>query len=59
MPESFVWDHYRAALGDDLVIGSIWNSLTYSGLATLINVIVGVAIAYIVVQNTCSRAPIA
>ncbi len=51
MPESFVWDHYRAALGDDLVIGSIWNSLTYSGLATLINVIVGVAIAYIVVRT--------
>ena len=51
LPESLVLDHYRAALGDDLVIGSIWNSLKYAGLATVLDVIIGVAIAYVVVRT--------
>lgn len=51
LPESLVLDHYLAALGDDLVIGSIWNSLKYSGFATMVDIVIGVVIAYLVVRT--------
>jgi iron(III) transport system permease protein len=51
LPESIVLDHYLDALGDDLVIGSIWNSCKYSTLATTADIIVGVVIAYLIVRT--------
>jgi len=52
IPEGFTLGHYDDALSHDLTVGSIGNSLLYASLATLVDVILGVAIAYIVVRTT-------
>jgi iron(III) transport system permease protein len=51
IPADLTLDHYRAALGHDLTVPSIANSLKYATLATLVDVVLGVAIAYVVVRT--------
>ncbi len=51
LPTEFTLEHYAAALGHDLAVPSIANSLKYASLATLIDVFFGVAIAYVVVRT--------
>jgi len=51
LPDSLHLEHFKAALGDDLVVGSIWNSLRYAGLATIFDIFIGVAIAYVIVRT--------
>jgi len=51
LPESFTLQHYNDALGSDLVVGSIWNSLRYASLATIFDIFLGIAIAYVVVRT--------
>ncbi len=51
LPTEFTLEHYAAALGHDLAVPSIANSLKYASLATLIDVFLGVAIAYVVVRT--------
>jgi iron(III) transport system permease protein len=43
--------HFEEALGDPLVVPSIENSLLYAGVATMIAVVVGLAIAWVVVRS--------
>lgn len=43
--------HFEEALGDPLVVPSIENSLFYAGIATIVAVIVGLAIAWVVVRS--------
>ena len=43
--------HFAEALGDPLVVPSIENSLLYASVATLIAVIIGLAIAWVVVRS--------
>src|SRR5262249_24584104 len=43
--------HYRAALGHDLVVPSIGNSLRYVALSTSLDLVLGVAIAYVAVRG--------
>ncbi len=43
--------HFQEALGDPLVVPSIENSLFYAGIATGIAVVVGLAIAWVVVRS--------
>ena len=52
LPESFTLDHYEEALGHPLVVPSIQNSLIYAGLATLVDIVIGVAIAWVVVRSS-------
>ena len=52
IPKHFVMDHYEEALGHPLVVPSIQNSLLYSGLATLVDIILGLAIAWVVVRSS-------
>ncbi|QQL43815.1 ABC transporter permease [Sulfuriroseicoccus oceanibius] len=51
LPQSFTLAHYDAALSNDLVVPSIKNSLRYASAATLIDIVLGIAIAYIVVRT--------
>lgn len=45
-------DHYLEALGDPFVVPSIKNSLLYASGATLIDLVLGVAIAWVIVRST-------
>jgi len=51
LPRSLTLQHFEEALGHTLTLPSIANSLKYAGLATVLNVILGVAIAYIIVRT--------
>ncbi len=51
LPSGWTLSHFEAALGHNLTLPSIQNSLKYAGLATLLDVILGVAIAYVVVRT--------
>ena len=50
-PESFTLHHFEQALGHSMALPSIQNSLKYAGLAVLLDLILGVAIAYVVVRT--------
>ncbi len=52
LPEGWTADHYREALGHPLVVPSIQNSLFYASLATLVDLILGLAIAWVIVRST-------
>ncbi len=51
LPQSLTLDHFREAVGHDLTLGSIRNSLFYSGLAVVLNAALGVAVAWLVVRS--------
>ncbi len=51
LPQNFTLAHYEEALGHVLTVPSIANSLKYAGLATALNLVLGVAIAYVVVRT--------
>lgn len=52
LPVGWTADHYREALGHPLVVPSIQNSLFYASLATLVDLILGLAIAWVIVRST-------
>lgn len=51
IPEQFTLENFRLALGHDLTVSSIGNSLRYAALATVLDLIIGVAIAWVVVRS--------
>lgn len=51
LPQHWTNQHYLDALGHPLTLNSIGNSLKYASLATGVNVILGTAIAYVVVRT--------
>ncbi|HEV7869039.1 MAG TPA: iron ABC transporter permease [Chthoniobacteraceae bacterium] len=51
VPTEFTLSHYETAMGHYLTVPSIINSLKYASIATVIDVILGVAIAYVVVRT--------
>jgi iron(III) transport system permease protein len=50
-PLHLTLSHFSEALGDPLVVPSIENSLIYASVATLIAVIIGLAIAWVIVRS--------
>lgn len=52
LPESMTAAHYNEALGHPLVVPSIKNSLIYATGSTLLDIILGTAIAWVVVRST-------
>ncbi|HVZ74870.1 MAG TPA: iron ABC transporter permease [Polyangia bacterium] len=56
LPAGLTVDHMRAAVGHDLVIPSIANSLRYVTLSTAFDVVVGTTIAYLVVRTRARLA---
>lgn len=51
LPDVLTLEHFREALGNDLVVPSIRNSLLYASGATLVAVAVGIAVARVVVRS--------
>ena len=51
IPVEYTAQHYLDALGHQLTLNSIGNSLKYASLATLANLILGIGIAYVVVRT--------
>lgn len=51
LPNSLTLQHYHDALGHELTLSSIANSLKYSSLATFVDLVLGVGIAYVVVRT--------
>ncbi|EDY16519.1 binding-protein-dependent transport systems inner membrane component [Chthoniobacter flavus Ellin428] len=52
LPTGWTADHYRTALAHPLAVPSILNSLKYSSLATIFDLVLGVLVAYVVVRTT-------
>jgi len=51
LPQSWTLDHYETALGHYLTVPAIMNSLKYASAATLVDLVLGVAIAYVIVRT--------
>jgi iron(III) transport system permease protein len=51
LPETWTLRNFELALGHNLTVKSIQNSLFYAGVATALNVLIGIAIAYVVVRT--------
>jgi iron(III) transport system permease protein len=51
LPERFTASHYGQALVDDLALPSVWNSVQYASLATLLAVGIGLAAAIVIVRG--------
>ena len=51
VPASLTLDHFHAALGHNLTVPSILNSVRYAGVAALLAMLIGVFIATIVVRS--------
>jgi iron(III) transport system permease protein len=52
VPSAFTLGNFDAALGHAMTLNGIRNSLIFSSLAVVINLILGVAIAWVVVRST-------
>lgn len=51
IPSSFTLRNFELALGHQLTVSSIQNSLYYAGVATALNLVVGIAIAFVIVRT--------
>ncbi|MBE2203265.1 MAG: iron ABC transporter permease [Chthoniobacterales bacterium] len=51
LPTGWTLSHFEAALGHNLTLPSIQNSLKYAALATVLDLILGISIAYVVVRT--------
>jgi iron(III) transport system permease protein len=51
VPDEFTMRHYIEALGNGLVVPSIQNSLMYAGCATLLALVIGLCVAWVVVRS--------
>lgn len=51
LPAKYTTANYVEALGHSMTVSSIRNSLLYSSLAVLLNIVIGIAIAFVVVRS--------
>lgn len=51
LPKSYTLENFQIALGHDLTVPAIANSLKFASISTIIDVILGIAIAYVVVRT--------
>lgn len=51
LPEHWTLHNYEIALGHNLTVPAIQNSLTYASLATMVNVALGVCVAFVIVRT--------
>jgi len=51
VPESYTLKHYAGALGHELTLPSIRNSMLFSSMSTMVDLVLGVAIAFILVRR--------
>lgn len=51
LPASYTLENFELALGHDLTVPAIANSLRFASISTLVDLVLGVAIAYVVVRS--------
>lgn len=51
LPRDLTLDNFATALGHDLTVPAIANSLKYASISTVIDLVVGVALAYVIVRS--------
>jgi len=51
VPHHYTLENFRIALGHDLTVSAIANSLKFASLSTLVDIVLGIAIAYVVVRT--------
>jgi iron(III) transport system permease protein len=51
LPRTYTAENFELALGHDLTVSSIANSLRFASASTVIDLVLGVAIAYVVVRS--------
>lgn len=51
IPQHFTVDNFKLALGHDLTVPAIANSLKYASISTVIDVLLGIALAYVIVRS--------
>ncbi|HEY8932370.1 MAG TPA: iron ABC transporter permease [Rariglobus sp.] len=51
LPRHFTLENFQLALGNNLTVPAIANSLKFASLSTILDLILGVAIAYVVVRS--------
>jgi iron(III) transport system permease protein len=51
MPHAYTLENFALALGHDLTVPAIANSLRFASVSTLVDIVLGVAIAYVVVRS--------
>ncbi len=52
LPAAFTGDHFVAAVGHDMTLNAVRNSLVFSALAVVLNILLGVGIAWVVVRSS-------
>jgi iron(III) transport system permease protein len=50
-PEHLTLEHYKHALGNELTLTAISNSLKYASLATFLDIVLGIGVAYVNVRT--------
>jgi iron(III) transport system permease protein len=51
VPHTYTLENFELALGHDLTVPAIANSLRFASISTLVDIVLGVAIAYVVVRS--------
>jgi len=51
LPPHFTLDNFRLALGHDLTVPAIANSLRYASISTVIDLVLGIALAHVIVRS--------
>ncbi len=51
LPRDLTFNHYLQALEDELALPSVWNSIRYAGMATMIGIAVGLCAAIVIVRS--------
>jgi iron(III) transport system permease protein len=51
LPQSFTLQHYVFALGNHLTVPAIQNSLVYASLSTVVDLLLGIVIAYLITRT--------
>ena len=51
VPHAYTLDNFRLALGHDLTVPAIANSLKFASISTVVDIVLGIAIAYVVVRS--------
>lgn len=51
VPRAYTLENFRLALGHELTVGSIANSLKFASISAIFDILLGIAIAYVVVRT--------
>jgi iron(III) transport system permease protein len=52
LPGSYTAEHFHNALGHELTLSSIRNSIAFSSLSTVLDLVIGVLVAYVLVRQS-------